>query len=727
MRIFLSGDTRTAWQSELINRFPHDTFFDPRTLSEKTYREMAETERAWLDQSDLVFAYLNQTNPYGFGTCFEIGYAVANKKIIIYVDEKQVSSSQWIGEHLKYVYKSLEEGISKLAELLAQGNSLIADTIVDRLKNQDFTVLVQRELDDDLVSRVTQKIHDDFPMYTRLMLASKMLPRRWYDWNLGYLLQRLSPSAIIMNLEAYPENLYHSEGTAWALGLIGNDDERIIRFLQEQCRRCEDYDAWWCAAHSLEQLNQGDAIEILKRTLVQSEWQDLDFCLANIGSRPATIGLLRKMNKQNSSQIVSACLKGLRDLSGRRLHNVIWLLERFRLRDRQIIDALTQMHDTNVEYGSAVAHRVVEALGQIAHPSSRGILERDLLEAGYFRTRAWAAKGLGSIGDYKSIEVLERALTREEEPHVLSMITSALYNIRDPERKKDNELIGKAGWLENGMIIDETNKWYWSAEIYDRFAHAEDPEAISFSLAVSLAPPESKVALDLAAGTGRFVEQLKEKHTSLELIYALDNSDEMVRYLNKKFARETTPRVETLYSTIAAIPLPEESVDLVVSSWGFPSRVWDESGAYEELNEVYRVLHPDGVFITIGWDEDFSDQMTEVWYRFVMEQDYYFDSLSEYRRRKRARIASPRNCGLTIAKRRLRVPVKFNDKREAAYVFGHLFGYSAGIWVLENDRKEFQMYVSITRDDKNSLNQILSLRDQSGRRSNETERYLQAS
>jgi SAM-dependent methyltransferase len=421
--------------------------------------------------------------------------------------------------------------------------------------------------------------------------------------------------------------------------------------------------------------------------------------------------LLRRINKENQATIISACLAALQTLSGRSLHNVIWALERFRLRDKEIISALTNMHTTRVDHGSEVAHRVVEALGQIGHPSSRGILEHDLEYAGYFRTRAWAAKGLGSIGDYKSIEPLERALLRETDPHVLSMITTALYSIRDPEKKKDNDLIRKADWLENGMIIDETNKWYWSPQIYDRFARAEDPEAISFNLALSLCPTDIKVALDLGSGTGRFVEQLRDTTShSLETIYALDNSSEMMTFLEDRFKRGK-PTVKPLLSTISSIPLDDASVDLVVSSWGFPSRVWDEAQAYTELVEVFRVLRDGGTFVTIGWDEDFADEMTEVWYRFVIEQEYYFDSLSEYRRRRRGKLRSTRNCGLTLAKRRLQVPVRFQDHRDAAYVFGHLFGYSAGIWVLESGKREFQMNVGITRDDKQSIKSILERRE----------------
>lgn len=289
---------------------------------------------------------------------------------------------------------------------------------------------------------------------------------------------------------------------------------------------------------------------------------------------------------------------------------------------------------------------------------------------------------------------------------MLSVISSALYNIRDPEKRKDNDVACKAGWLENGMIVDETNKWYWAPHIYDRFSHAEDPEGVTFRLATSLCPREAKAVLDVGSGTGRFIEELKERHPRMDVIYALDSSKEMIAYLTKKF-EAGSPSVKPLQATIEDIPLPNESIDLVVSSWGFPSRVWDKDLAMRELCEIHRVMKEGASLITIGWDEDFSDEMTEVWYKFVTEETYYFDSLSEYRRRKRSRITSPRNCGLTVGKKRLQVPVKFADKREAAYVFGHLFGYSAGVWILQNSRREFQMRVSITKDDKASLGNVL--------------------
>jgi len=715
MKVFLSGDTHGTWQTDIMKQYPDHRYFDPRTVSNKTLQEMALIERQWIDESDILFSYLSKTNPYGFGTCFEIGYAVAKRKVIIYIDEKQVSSSQWLAQHPVYAYATLAEGIAKLADLLTTGSSLIAERIWEQLRERNFRVLADRELDDAQVTVIATRLFADTETCESLMLAIQTMPRQWYDWNLGYLLRRFDPQLVAKTLRRFPENFYASEGVAWALGLLGSDASEIVAFLQEQCGRCEDHNAWWCAAHSLQQLGNGDAIEILKRTLRGDEWKQLDHCLAHLGERPATIGILRLVNRANLKAIVKACIQGLDTLKGRRLHNVIWLLERMRLREKRIVDALMSLHDGDVAHGSSVAHRVIEALGQIAHPSSRAVLEQHLAKAEYFRTRALAARGLGMIGDYNSLSILEEALTRESDPHVIAMISEALYNIRDSARRDICRIAAKADWLENGMIIDETNKWYWAPDIYDQFSKAEDPESIAFDLAIRLINGKMvRRVLDIAAGTGRFSHELREKVQTIEAISALDASEDMIGFLKRRFARGT-PKVTPVHGTIEAMPLADESIDLAVSSWGFPSKVWDREKAVVELAQVHRVLSEDGLFITIGWDEDFSDEMTEIWHRFVIEEDYYFDSLSEYRRRKRARITSPRNCHLSPAKRRVRVPVKFQDHVAAANVFGHLFGYAAGLWVLENPRQEFMMNASITFDTKATIAAALArAKDQKG-------------
>lgn len=73
--------------------------------------------------SDIIFAYLEDANPGGYGLSLEIGYASALGKHIIFIDEKSPCSYE-AGRYLKIVqqtsnvvFNSLEEGVNYLKVL----------------------------------------------------------------------------------------------------------------------------------------------------------------------------------------------------------------------------------------------------------------------------------------------------------------------------------------------------------------------------------------------------------------------------------------------------------------------------------------------------------------------------------------------------------------------------------------------------------------------------------
>jgi nucleoside 2-deoxyribosyltransferase len=118
MKVFLSGGTRNAWHDRVKAAFPVHEFFDPRTLARLDMRTIAETERRWLDECDVLFFYLEQDNPSGLGSAFEVGYSVANSKPVVFVDERRNSHTEWLGIHCNYVEFELEAGIRTLGRLL---------------------------------------------------------------------------------------------------------------------------------------------------------------------------------------------------------------------------------------------------------------------------------------------------------------------------------------------------------------------------------------------------------------------------------------------------------------------------------------------------------------------------------------------------------------------------------------------------------------------------------
>jgi ubiquinone/menaquinone biosynthesis C-methylase UbiE len=79
-------------------------------------------------------------------------------------------------------------------------------------------------------------------------------------------------------------------------------------------------------------------------------------------------------------------------------------------------------------------------------------------------------------------------------------------------------------------------------------------------------------------------------------LYLLDQSPEMVAIAQANVSEHaTTGKVEIMQGDVAAIPLPEQSVDLVVSRGSIP--FWKDLPA--AFCEIYRVLKPGG-FACVG-------------------------------------------------------------------------------------------------------------------------------
>jgi SAM-dependent methyltransferase len=586
-------------------------------------------------------------------------------------------------------------------------------TIFDEISRRCFDTLVNSSLEADGGRALAGLLRPHHDLYERFLVATVSLPRRWYDWNVGFVLPHLSLDFAVDVIAHNREALAKSEGIAWALGEIGVDDSRVVDFLYFVCERCLDYDAWWCAAEALEKLGATDATDLRKKTLTAPEWQNLEHCLANLSQRPAVIGVLRLASFANTeAAIIPACRAALHASDVKAAQNAVWLLERLRVDDDQTIDALLDLFESAEDVSHTLRPRVVEALGQIAAPQARELLETALGSANYYRTRAYAARGLGRIGDTRSLAPLENALRLEEDPRVLSHISDAIYCIRVPAKRMSITHVQGMRWPENGMVVDDSNKWYGHPEVYDQFSAAEDPLSLSHEIAVSHIPVGVSRVVDVGTGTGRFALFAAERRPDIRSLVAVDASFEAVNYLSRKklgYAARLAKRVFPMQAVINALPFEDASVDAVTASWSFPSKMFDPAVCLADLCEVRRVLRPGGLLVTIGWDETHRDQLSEIWYRFVPEPDFRREPIDQWRRRRLQRITSPRNCNLTFVKTGLRVPLLFPSPRDAAFVVGHLFGVSAGEWVSQQQRCEFSIYVGITCDNTESLDRAISM------------------
>jgi SAM-dependent methyltransferase len=116
--------------------------------------------------------------------------------------------------------------------------------------------------------------------------------------------------------------------------------------------------------------------------------------------------------------------------------------------------------------------------------------------------------------------------------------------------------------------------------------------------ALDFARVDGSVVLDAGAGTGRTTLPLAAR---ARRVFAVDPAPPLLRLLEGKIERAGRRNVELLRGTFARVPLPDDSVDAVVSCSAFgPLEV---RGGERGLDELQRVTRPGGR-IVVMWPED---------------------------------------------------------------------------------------------------------------------------
>lgn len=120
-KVYLSGGFTSAWQNsltkELTGKF---TFYNPRENLLEEPKGYTIWDLHHIKKSDILFGYLESSNPSGIGLSLEIGFASSLNITTILIDEKSKFDQNFkryfsiVQKTADIVFEDFEEGVDFL-------------------------------------------------------------------------------------------------------------------------------------------------------------------------------------------------------------------------------------------------------------------------------------------------------------------------------------------------------------------------------------------------------------------------------------------------------------------------------------------------------------------------------------------------------------------------------------------------------------------------------------
>jgi arsenite methyltransferase len=123
---------------------------------------------------------------------------------------------------------------------------------------------------------------------------------------------------------------------------------------------------------------------------------------------------------------------------------------------------------------------------------------------------------------------------------------------------------------------------------------ANDSCCLSCGGAINYTEPKvCEVCVDIGSGRGTDVLRLAEKVGEKGFVYGLDASDAMIQKAKQNADKLGISNVEWIKTDLESLPLPNESVNLMISNCTI-NHIWDKQNFW---NEAYRILKYGGRFV----------------------------------------------------------------------------------------------------------------------------------
>lgn len=120
-KVYLSGGLQLNWQEKVINACEGQfIFFNPREHNLDDPNLYTTWDIHFVKHCDILFAYMDEKNPSGYGLTLELGMAYAFGKTIILIDERSNFDPKFkiyfkiVHESASAVLPNLESGIDFL-------------------------------------------------------------------------------------------------------------------------------------------------------------------------------------------------------------------------------------------------------------------------------------------------------------------------------------------------------------------------------------------------------------------------------------------------------------------------------------------------------------------------------------------------------------------------------------------------------------------------------------
>lgn len=150
---------------------------------------------------------------------------------------------------------------------------------------------------------------------------------------------------------------------------------------------------------------------------------------------------------------------------------------------------------------------------------------------------------------------------------------------------------------ENATEAQVRKQYNQVATVYDQRWSRYVSSTLEFLRSWSRLSPTDKV-LDVACGTGEFERLILSENPSQQIV-GVDISEKMIELARQKL--QSYANVDFQLASVATLPFDDASFDTVISANSF--HYFDDPNV--ALNEMKRVLKPNGNLIILDWCKDF--------------------------------------------------------------------------------------------------------------------------